>query len=68
VELIKKCLDKIFEPYYSTKHKAQGTGLGLYISKVIVEDSLGGKLSVKNNLSGACFSIILKFRLGDNKR
>lgn len=61
-------LDKIFEPYYTTKHKAQGTGLGLYISKVIVENSLGGELSVKNNFSGACFNVILKLRSGDNKR
>ncbi|MDQ7045022.1 MAG: ABC transporter substrate-binding protein [Sulfurimonas sp.] len=51
--------DKIFEPYYTTKHKAQGTGLGLYISKLIIEDSLAGELSVKNNFSGACFTIRL---------
>ena len=52
-------MEKIFEPYYTTKHKAQGTGLGLYISKVIIEDSLGGSLKVKNNFSGACFIIEL---------
>lgn len=52
-------MEKIFEPYYTTKHKAQGTGLGLYISKVIIEDSLGGRLKVKNNFSGACFIIEL---------
>ena len=52
--------NKIFEPYYTTKHKSQGTGLGLYISKLIVEDSLGGELSVKNNFHGATFTIKLQ--------
>ncbi|MFT5659977.1 MAG: signal transduction histidine kinase/ABC-type nitrate/sulfonate [Sulfurimonas sp.] len=52
--------NKIFEPYYTTKHKSQGTGLGLYISKLIVEESLGGALSVKNNFHGATFTIKLE--------
>ncbi|KLE10913.1 sensor histidine kinase [Aliarcobacter butzleri L355] len=50
-------LDKIFEPYFTTKHKAQGTGLGLYIAKMIVENSLLGFLSVENKQNGACFRI-----------
>lgn len=50
-------LDKIFEPYFTTKHKAQGTGLGLYIAKMIVENSLLGLLSVENKRNGACFTI-----------
>lgn len=50
-------LDKIFEPYFTTKHKAQGTGLGLYIAKMIVENSLLGLLSVENKQNGACFTI-----------
>ncbi|MCT7580447.1 PAS domain-containing sensor histidine kinase [Aliarcobacter butzleri] len=50
-------LDKIFEPYFTTKHKAQGTGLGLYIAKMIVENSLLGFLSVENKQNGARFRI-----------
>jgi two-component system, NtrC family, sensor kinase len=41
-------IDRIFEPYFSTKHKAQGTGIGLYMSQSIVTNSLHGILSVKN--------------------
>jgi len=51
--------NKIFEPYFSTKATSDSTGLGLYMSKFIVENSLNGRLELKNEKSGANFSIIL---------
>ena len=49
--------NKIFEPYFTTKHKSQGTGLGLYMSRMIIQNSMGGKLEVKNSDNGVCFYI-----------
>jgi signal transduction histidine kinase len=50
-------IQKVFEPYFSTK--AKGLGIGLYMSKVIVEKNMGGKLEVKNSEDGAVFSLSL---------
>jgi len=41
-------LSKIFDPYFTTKHKSMGTGLGLHIAKMIIEDNMNGFLSAKN--------------------
>ncbi|HHD75818.1 MAG TPA: HAMP domain-containing histidine kinase, partial [Campylobacterales bacterium] len=53
----KKNIKKIFDPYFTTKDKQNGTGLGLYILKLIVEDSMNGKVSVINGEKGAIFTI-----------
>lgn len=44
----KDILNKIFEPYFTTKHKYQGTGLGLYMTRKIINSSMGGEISVQN--------------------
>jgi len=53
-------LSKIFEPYFTTKNERNGTGLGLYMSKTIVEKHLLGKIEVQNNKTvGASFTIAI---------
>lgn len=53
-------IEKIFDPYFSTKDEKNGTGLGLHMSRVIVEEHHKGKLHAKNQGNGVCFEIRLE--------
>ncbi|GFO56842.1 hypothetical protein GMSM_38490 [Geomonas sp. Red276] len=50
-------IDRIFDPYFTTKGPEQGTGIGLFMCKTIVEKNMGGRLSVRNTGEGAEFRI-----------
>ncbi len=54
----KEIIDKIFEPNFTTK-KNTGTGIGLYMSKTIINDNFNGKLYISNSRNGAIFTIEL---------
>jgi len=55
-------IGKIFDPYFTTKHQSQGTGLGLHMSYRIVTESLKGDLIVENTKKGAKFFIVLPLK------
>jgi len=63
-------LEKVFEPYFTTKHKSQGTGLGLHMTYNLIVDGMGGSIEVKNkqynfenkDYTGAEFMITLPMK------
>ncbi len=52
-------LPQIFEPYVTTKGPSQGTGIGLYMAKTMIERNMGGTLTARNTAEGAEFRIML---------
>ena len=58
-------MDKLFEPYFTTKHQSQGTGIGLYMSQEIITKHFNGSITAQNvefdfenvNYKGAMFTI-----------
>lgn len=52
-------LDKIFQPFFTTKFPTQGTGLDLYFCKQIIEN-MQGRIKARNDKGGACFKIFLR--------
>jgi len=55
----KELIDKIFDPYFTTKDDAKGTGIGLYMSKIIIEKNMKAKISVDSSENGSSFKIEL---------
>ena len=59
-------IHSIFDPYFTTKFAASGTGIGLYIAKNIVESRMQGSLKVLNTKNGCCFTIKQNQTIGEN--
>jgi len=53
----KNIMERIFEPYFTTKEQGKGTGVGLFMAKTIVEKNMGGRLTARNVAEGAEFRI-----------
>ncbi len=58
----KNYIDKLFDIYFTTKKDKGGSGLGLYMSRLIVESKMQGKIKVSNTKEGACFCIYIPLK------
>ncbi len=61
-------IEKVFDPYFTTKDEKDGTGLGLYMSKIIVQKHLNGAIIASDTDEGACFEIKLPYNLYEAKK
>ena len=50
-------VEKVFEPYFTTKHTSSGTGLGLFMSKMICEQAFNGSIKFQNTNNGVIFTL-----------
>ncbi len=66
-EIPEEVLEHIFEPYFTTRDDSGGTGLGLYISRQIVEDRMGGKINVENTGDGVCCTVLIPEKVPDDE-
>ena len=57
--IIPENFETIFDPYFTTKEQSGGTGLGLYLAKIIVEQKMLGEITASNTASGAKFKVVL---------
>lgn len=64
----KENIENIFEPYFTTKHTSSGTGLGLFMSKMIIEQAFNGTIEFENTQNGVIFTlqIPLNNKISDN--
>jgi signal transduction histidine kinase len=58
--IAKEVIDRVFDPYFTTKEQGKGSGIGLYMSRQLIEKHIGGAISVSNGEMGARFEIRLK--------
>ena len=58
-DIAEEIMDKIFDPYFTTKGPQAGPGIGLFMSKTIIEKNMGGRLAARNIANGAEFRIEL---------